>query len=78
MPSSTLPETLRGLEAKGYHIADTETETMPPEAIQSDDWRVDEVLHHKDENEKASAVVIAVSSSRKKLKLDFVEMIIKD
>lgn len=75
MPSSSLPETLRDLKAKGYHIADTEIENMPPDAIQSDDWRVDELLHHKDSGQQESAVVIAVSSSRRKLKLVFVETI---
>jgi hypothetical protein len=75
MSSLSLPETLRDLKAKGYHIADTELDHMPPDAIQSDDWRVDEVRHHKNSSQQESAVVIAVSSSRRNLKLVFVEMI---
>ena len=69
----SLSETLFSLATKGYHIADLEHMPMPEEAIQSNDWRLDALHHVKTGKDRGPlAVVIAVSSAHKHLKLAFV------
>jgi hypothetical protein len=69
----SLSETLFNLSTKGYHITDLEQMTLPEDAIQSNDWRLDALHHVKIEKGKGPlAVVIAVSSAHKHMKLAFV------
>jgi hypothetical protein len=63
-------EAIQSLEAKGYHLADT-LSTQPDESIQSNDWRLDSV--QKVQEDGRNALVIAVSSASRRLKLVFVE-----
>ncbi len=66
----SVSEALQTLEAKGYHLADTFTE-QPDGSQQSNDWRLDSV--HKVQEEGRNALLIAVSSASRRLKLVFVE-----
>lgn len=66
----SVSEALQTLEAKGYHLADTLTE-QPDGSIQSNDWRLDSV--HKVQDDGRNALLIAVSSASRRLKLVFVE-----
>lgn len=70
---ASLSETLLNLTTKGYRIADLEHLTVPEEAIQSHDWRLD-ALHHVKTGPGVEplALVIAVSSAHKHMKLAFV------
>jgi len=68
----TVSEVLQTLEAKGYHLADTLAE-QPEESIQSNDWRLDSV--QKVQEDDRSALLIAVSSTSRRLKLVFVESV---
>ena len=71
MPQSqSVAEALQTLEAKGYHLADT-ISPQPDESIQSNDWRLDSVQKVQDEGR--NALLIAVSSASRRLKLVFVE-----
>ncbi|MBX2890155.1 MAG: hypothetical protein KF734_04460 [Saprospiraceae bacterium] len=65
----SLSETIQNLTSKGYQLADTHIDT----SIHSEDWRLDSVekIHHN----KGNALVIAVSSVQRCLKLVFVEVI---
>ncbi len=70
---ASLSETLQNLSTNGYHITNLEHMNMPEEAIQSHDWRLDALHHVKTGRERSPrAVVIAVSSAHKHLKLAFV------
>ena len=74
LKSSSLPDALQNLTAKGYHLADSQLMNMPDQAIQSNDWRLDSVQQVRREQENgSSALVIAVSSVHHRLKLVFVE-----
>ena len=68
--AKSVSEALQTLEAKGYHLADTLIE-QPEESIQSHDWRLDSV--QKVQEEGRNALLIAVSSTSRRLKLVFVE-----
>lgn len=68
----SVTEALQTLEAKGYHLADKLTD-QPEESIRSEDWRLDSV--QKVHEEGRSALLIAVSSARRRLKLVFVESV---
>jgi hypothetical protein len=71
MPQNqSVSEALQSLEAKGYHLADVLTE-QPDESIQSNDWRLDSV--QKVQEEGKNSILIAVSSTSRRLKLVFVE-----
>lgn len=71
MPQTqSVSEALQTLEAKGYHLADTHLE-QPEESIQSHDWRLDSV--QKIQEDGRNALLIAVSSASRRLKLVFVE-----
>jgi hypothetical protein len=70
----SLAETLHHLTSNGYQIADPHIPTHASESIHSDDWRLDSMYQVQKEQELPSkALVIAVSSSRRHLKLVFVE-----
>ena len=70
-----LHTTLEQLAAQGYHIADESTFfDQPAESIQSTDWRLDLLQPAKEEGR--SAMVIAVSSAQKSLKVVFVEYVL--
>lgn len=69
-----LPEILQQLSANGYSLADAVLASLPEEAILSNDWRLDSV--HRVYHEigvGGAALVIAVSSVQRCLKLVFVE-----
>lgn len=68
--NQSVSETLQTLKAKGYHLADS-IEDQPDASVQSNDWRLDSV--HKVEDEGRNALLIAVSSASRRLKLVFVE-----
>ncbi|MBL7810086.1 MAG: hypothetical protein JNN28_19855 [Saprospiraceae bacterium] len=68
--SQSMSEALRNLEAKGYHLADTHTD-HPEESAQPNDWRLDSV--QKVHEEGKNALLIAVSSASRRLKLVFLE-----
>jgi hypothetical protein len=70
--NQTVSEALQTLEAKGYHLADALGD-QPDEAIQSSDWRLDSV--QKVQEDGRNALLIAVSSASRRLKLVFVESI---
>ena len=71
MPQSqSVSEALQNLQAKGYHLADALAE-QPDESIQPNDWRLDSV--QKVQEEGRNALLIAVSSASRRLKLVFVE-----
>lgn len=71
MPQNqSVSEALQNLQAKGYHLADTLNE-QPDESIQPNDWRLDSV--QKVQEEGRNALLIAVSSTSRRLKLVFVE-----
>lgn len=70
----SLPETLKNLISNGYRLADTQLAELPDESIQSDDWRLDSVSQIKQDTGKA--LVIAVSSVQKCMKLIFVEFLL--
>ncbi len=74
--STSLPDALQNLTAKGYHLADTDTIEMPNQSIHSHDWRLDSVQQVRQEQHDGvtSLVVIAVSSVQQHLKLVFVEV----
>lgn len=72
----SLPEVLHQLSAKGYQFADAQFASTPPESIQSDDWKLDEVRQIKPSpSTTGKALVIAVSSAKRRLKLVFVEVV---
>ena len=68
--NQTVSEALQTLEAKGYHLADALGD-QPDESIQSSDWRLDSV--QKVQEDGRNALLIAVSSASRRLKLVFVE-----
>ncbi|HAD10894.1 MAG TPA: hypothetical protein DCF33_00500 [Saprospirales bacterium] len=68
--SQSVSEALRNLEAKGYHLADSHTD-QPEEGSQPNDWRLDSV--QKVHEEGKNALLIAVSSASRRLKLVFLE-----
>ncbi len=68
--SQSVTEALQTLEAKGYHLADSISD-QPDESIQSNDWRLDSVQKVQDDGK--NALLIAVSSASRRLKLVFVE-----
>lgn len=70
--NQSFSEAIQSLEAKGYHLADTLT-AQPDESIQSNDWRLDSV--QKVQEEGKNALLIAVSSTSRRLKLVFIESI---
>lgn len=70
-----LSSTLEQLAAQGYHIADeTKFFEQPLESIQSTDWRLDLVQPASEEGR--NAMVIAVSSASRRLKVVFVEYVL--
>jgi hypothetical protein len=70
-----LSVTLEQLAANGYYIADTtQFFEQPMESIQSSDWRLDLVQPAKEDGR--SAMVIAVSSASRRLKIVFVEYVL--
>lgn len=72
---SSLSETLQNLTSKGYQIADNTI--APHESIQSGDWRLDSVEQiHQTDKRGSRALVIAVSSASRHLKLVFVEVLL--
>ena len=73
--STSLPDALQNLTAKGYHLADRQIIDLPDQSIQSNDWRLDSVqqVRQEQQNGPSSLVVIAVSSVHHRLKLVFVE-----
>ena len=68
--NQSISEALQSLESKGYHLAD-HLSPQPDESIQSNDWRLDSV--HKVQEDGRNALLIAVSSASRRLKLVFVE-----
>ncbi len=67
--------TLEQLAAQGYHIADErQFFEQPMESVQSADWRLDLVQPAKEDGR--NAMVIAVSSASKRLKVVFVEYVL--
>jgi hypothetical protein len=70
----SLPETLKDLFSNGYRLADNHIATLPDESIQSDDWRLDSVERIR--QEQGGALVIAVSSVQRCMKLVFVEVLL--
>jgi hypothetical protein len=72
----SLPEVLQELSAQGYYLADSDFSEAPNESIRSVDWRLDSVqkVTHTLQHD-ASALVIAVSSVSKRMKLVFVEVL---
>ncbi len=70
----SLPETLKNLFSNGYRLADNHIADLPDESIQSDDWRLDSV--NRVLQEQGGAIVIAVSSVRRCMKLVFVEVLL--
>jgi hypothetical protein len=71
----SLPEILQNMALKGYQIADAQFAAMPPESIQSDDWRLDSIQQiYQDLKKQVKALVIAVSSEKRHMKLVFVEI----
>ncbi|MEI6410528.1 MAG: hypothetical protein WCR52_14155 [Bacteroidota bacterium] len=72
----SLPEVIYQLSAKGYQLADVQFPSTPPDSIQSDDWKLDEVRQIKPApNNTGKVLVIAVSSTKRRMKLVFVEVI---
>jgi hypothetical protein len=72
----TLSGTLQYLLNNGYQLADAGIAAMPPEAIQSDDWKLDKVHRFKAESQQAGQVLlIAVSSNLRNMRLLFVEVV---
>lgn len=69
----SLSETLKNLMSSGYHLADAHIAALPDESLQSDDWRLDSVEQIRQEQGKA--LVIAVSSVSRRMKLIFVEVL---
>ncbi|MDO8365281.1 MAG: hypothetical protein Q7T20_00700 [Saprospiraceae bacterium] len=69
--NQSVSEALQTLESKGYHLADAIAD-QPEESIQSNDWHLDSV--HKVQEEGRNALLIAVSSASRRLKLVFVEL----
>ena len=70
-----LSSALEQLAAQGYHIADeTQFFAQPDESIRSADWRLDLVQPATEEGRKA--MVIAVSSASRRLKVVFVEYVL--
>lgn len=72
--SKSLSETLKNLISSGYCLADDQIAALPDEHLQSDDWRLDSVEQILQEQGKA--LVIAVSSVRRCMKLIFVEVLL--
>jgi hypothetical protein len=70
----SLSEILQKLMSNGYNLADTHIASLPDEDLQSNDWRIDAV--EKIKQEQGSAIVIAVSSVRRCMKLVFVELLL--
>lgn len=72
LPLST---TLEELAAQGYHIADeTAFFAQPEESIKSSDWRLD--LVQPASADGRNAMIIAVSSASRRLKVVFVEYVL--
>jgi hypothetical protein len=74
MNRKSLSETLQKLMSKGYRFADAQIAALPDESLQSPDWRLDAV--EKIKQEQGSALVIAVSSVSRHMKLIFVEVLL--
>ncbi len=71
----TLPEILQTMASKGYQFADAQFAAMPPESVHSDDWRLDSLQQiYQDIKNQVKALVIAVSSEKRHMKLVFVEI----
>lgn len=70
----SLSETLKKLISSGYRLADAQIAALPDESLHSDDWRLDAVEQIRQGQEKA--LVIAVSSVRRCMKLIFVEVLL--
>ena len=70
----SLSETLKNLMSSGYRLADAQIAALPDESLQSDDWRLDSVEQIRQEQGKA--LVIAVSSVSRRMKLIFVEVLL--
>lgn len=66
----SVSEALQTLEANGYHLADTITD-QPDQSMGMNDWRLDSV--HKVKEADRNALLIAVSSASRRVKLVFVE-----
>ncbi|MCB0527005.1 MAG: hypothetical protein R2791_14570 [Saprospiraceae bacterium] len=68
---NSLSEILQNLNEQGYLLAEEQLANFPEENLRSDDWRLDSVEEVLQESGKA--LVIAVSSASRHLKLIFVE-----
>lgn len=72
---ASLPEILQNMTLKGYQFADAQFAALPPESIYSDDWRLDSIQQiYQDFKKQVKALVIAVSSEKRHMKLVFVEI----
>lgn len=69
----SLSDTLKNLMSSGYRLADAQIAALPDESLQSHDWRLDSVEQIRQEHGKA--LVIAVSSVQRCMKLIFVEVL---
>ena len=71
-----LSDILQQLTSNGYSLADAVLATLPDDALLSNDWRLDSVQRVTQGIEIGSAaLVIAVSSVERCLKLVFVEVL---
>lgn len=69
-----LSDILNQLASNGYSLADAVLASLPDDAIHSNDWRLDSVQRVANEiGIGSAALVIAVSSVERCLKLVFVE-----
>lgn len=75
----SLAQVLQQLHLKGYQLADNHVAALPDEALQSVDWRLDEMHRVRQEgNNENLALAIAVSSLQRRMKLVFVEVLISE
>lgn len=70
---TSLSETLQNLTSQGYRLVADLLAEFPEQSIRSDDWRLDSVEQVRQEN--GNTLVIAVSSTSRRMKLVFVEML---
>ncbi|MDX2135075.1 MAG: hypothetical protein SFV52_09820 [Saprospiraceae bacterium] len=74
--NAQLKDILNQFYAQGYRLADSSVAAMSNEAIQSNDWRLDQVQQVRNEHHRDSpAMVMAVSSATKGMRLLFVEVL---
>ncbi len=74
--NAQLNDILNQFYAQGYQFADSGIAAMSNEAIQSNDWRLDQIRQVYNERHRDSPVmVMAVSSAAKGMRLLFVEVL---